>query len=132
MEESRMNPEDWFKEMYYNIWQGHDISRLGDYYAKDFKEQIDTANKYGEPISLHLDYSGIIKQATFQKNNYENTTFNLIKLIADENHISASFYSTSIFKKTGELRHRCVCGIWHLNDEYKIDKVWAVVTPYYE
>ncbi len=29
------------------------------------------------------------------------------------------------------MKHRCVCGIWRLNKENKIDRVWAVVTPYY-
>ena len=38
-----------------------------------------------------------------------------------DNYLSEHFLSTSIIKESGELRNRCVCGMWHLNDENKID-----------
>lgn len=127
-----MDAEKFFKEMYFNIWQSNDLSKFDDYYAKDFGETISVSDEDKRPIELQMNYDDLAKQAKWQKDNYEDTTLDVKKLVASEdNHISVSFYSTSIEKKSGELRHRCVCGIWRLNQENKIDRVWAVVTPYY-
>ncbi|MDN3506684.1 MAG: hypothetical protein P0S96_05600 [Simkaniaceae bacterium] len=127
-----MDLEKFFKEMYYNIWQSNDLSKFDDYYAKDFRESISVSDDEKRPIELQMDYNDLVKQAHWQKENYEDTTIDFKKVVvSDDNHISVSFYSTSIEKKSGELRHRCVCGIWRLNKENKIDRVWAVVTPYY-
>lgn len=127
-----MNPEQFFKTMYFDIWQSHDINKIDQYYAKDFEEIIDVSNLVQEPIELKLDYAGIVKQAKWQQDHYRNTTLNIKKIVTgQDNCISVHFYSTSIDKKTGELKHRCVCGIWQLNDENQINRVWAVVTPYY-
>lgn len=118
--------------MYYNIWQSHGLSKFDDYYAKDFEETISVSDENKQPLDLQMDYDDLIKQAKWQKENYKDTTIDIKKLVAGEgNCISVHFYSTSVEKKTGELRHRCVCGIWRLNKENKIDRVWAVVTPYY-
>ena len=127
-----MNSDAFFKQMYFDIWQSNHVEKIDKYYSKDFEETIDTTNALNEPLELTLDYDGIVEQSQFQKEHYSNTTFEVKKLIASDNHISVHFYSTSIFKQTGEKRHRCVCGIWRLNNNHKIDRVWAVVTPYYE
>ena len=127
-----ISPESFFKKMYFDIWQSNNIEEIDKYYANDFKETIDTTNTHNEPLELALDYDGIVEQSQFQKENYSDTTFELKKLVASDNYISVHFYSTSLFKQTGEKRHRCVCGIWRLNKDKKIDRVWAVVTPYYE
>lgn len=126
-----MNAETFFKAMYFDIWQSNHIERLDHYYAKSFTEDIDTTDENKEPINLSLDYEGIVKQAHFQKEHYKETTFEIKKLVSNDSYISVHFYSSSIDKRTNELKHRCVCGIWHLNAEHKIDRVWAVVTPYY-
>jgi hypothetical protein len=127
-----MNAEKFFKEMYYNIWQSHDLNRFDDFYAKDFEETISVADVNRQPLELQMNYDDLIKQARWQKENYKDTTIDIRKIVTGEgNCISVHFYSTSIEKKTGELRHRCVCGIWRLNKKNKIDRVWAVVTPYY-
>lgn len=127
-----MDAEQFFKEMYYNIWQSNDISRLDEFYAKDFEETIGVSDENKNPIELHMDYNGIVKQAQWQKENYTDTTIDIKKIVVGEgHHITVNFYSTSIERKSGELRHRWVCGIWRLNKENKINRVWAVVTPYY-
>ncbi|HEY2811060.1 MAG TPA: nuclear transport factor 2 family protein [Rhabdochlamydiaceae bacterium] len=126
-----MHAEYFFKEMYHDIWQSHDLSKFDHYYSEDFEEIISIADDEKQPIELHMDYRDLVRQAQWQKDTYQDTTFEIKKLVASANYISVHFYSTSIVKKTGELRHRCVCGIWCLNSENKIDRVWAVVTPYY-
>ena len=127
-----MDVENFFKEMYFNIWQSNDLSKLNDFYAQDFQETINASNEYNEPIELNLNYDDLVRQAKWQAENYKDTTIEIKKIVAsDDNHISVNFYSSSIIKKTGELRHRCVCGIWRLNENNKINRVWAVVTPYY-
>ncbi len=127
-----MNAEKFFKEMYYNIWQGKDLSKFERYYSNDFEETIDVSDENKSPLELHMNFHDLIEQAKWQKENYKNTTIDIKKLVSNGNdHISVHFYSTSIEKRTGEIKHRCVCGIWRLNKENKIDRVWAVVTPYY-
>ena len=118
--------------MYYNIWQGHDLGKFDLYYSKDFKETIDLSDENRQPVELSMNYEDLLKQAKRQKDNYRNTTIDIKKLVVGEgNHISVHFYSSSVDKATGETRHRCVCGIWRLNQANKIDRVWAVVTPHY-
>lgn len=126
-----MNIEKYFKDMFFNIWQGNDLNKIDDFYAKDFKETVSVSNENKEPVELNMSYADIVSQAKWQNQTYQNTTIDIKKIIAGEdNHISVYFYSSSIDKKTGKLKHRCVCGIWRLNEENKINRVWAVVTPY--
>lgn len=127
-----MNAEKFFKEMYFNIWQSHAINTIDDYYAKDFQETIQAVDDNKKPIALNLNYEDLVRQAKWQAENYTNTTLEIKKIAASDAHISVHFYSTSIVKATNELRHPCVCGIWHLNKDGKIDRVWAVVTPLYQ
>ncbi|GEM_PF-2931918 len=127
-----MNIEEYFKEMYANIWQGNNLDKIDDYYAKDFEEIISVCDENKNPIEINMKYSDLVNQAIRQKENYEKTTFEIRKIVESlDNHISVYFYSSSIDKRTGELRHRYVCGIWRLNKDKQIDRVWAVVTPYY-
>jgi hypothetical protein len=127
-----MNAEKFFKEMYYNIWQSNDLSKFDHFYAKDFEETISVSDDNKQPLELQMNYDDLVKQARWQKESYKSTTIDIKKIVVSEGgYISVHFYSTSIEKNTGELRHRYVCGIWHLNKENKIDRVWAVVTPYY-
>lgn len=127
-----MNAERFFKEMYYNIWQSKDLRKFGQYYSDDFEETISVSDENKNPLELNMNYNDLMKQAKWQKENYKDTTININKLVLTEDHyISVHFYSTSIEKCTEEIKHHCVCGIWHLNKENKIDRVWAVVTPYY-
>lgn len=127
-----MNVEKYFTEMYFNIWQSNDLSKIDYYYAKDFKETISVCDESKDPVELNMNYADIVKQARWQKENYSDTTFNIKKIVAgSDNHISVYFYSSSIDKNTGEEKHRSVCGIWRLNRNNQINRVWAVVTPYY-
>ncbi len=127
-----MPAEQFFKIMFFNIWQGHDLNRIDEFYARDFQEMISVADDQKRPIVSNLDYDDLVQFAHWYKENYQNTTLDIKKIVAGDNqHISVYFYSSSIEKKTQELRHRWVCGIWHLNESHKIDRVWAVVTPYY-
>ena len=127
-----MGLEELFKKMYYNIWQSNDLSKFDDFYAKDFEETISVSDENKNPIELMMKYDDLRKQAVWQQEHYKDTTIKINKFVVGEHkHISVSFYSTSIHKNTGKIHHRCVCGIWHLNQENKIDRVWAVVTPYY-
>ncbi len=84
--------------------------------------------KRNELITVSLDYQGIVQQSRFKKENYTNTTLEIKKLVACNNTISVYFYSSSIDKKTDELKYRRICGIWQLNEDNKIDRVWAVAT----
>jgi hypothetical protein len=127
-----MNPERFFKEMYYYIWQSNDLGKFDQYYSSDFEETISVSDEDKNPIELRMTYPDLLKQAKWQQENYKDTSIDIKKLVASgTDYISVHFYSTSIEKRTGERKHRCVCGIWHLNKENKIDRVWAVVTPYY-
>ena len=127
-----VNVEKYFKEMYADIWQGNNLDKIDDYYAKEFEETISVCDDKKNPIEINMNYSDLVRQALWQKENYVKTTFEIRKIIEDlDNHISVYFYSSSLNKNTGELRHRYVCGIWRLNKDKKIDRVWAVVTPYY-
>ena len=127
-----MNAEKFFKQMYFDIWQSNNLNKLDDYYAREFQETVQFSDDNKQPIELNMNYDDLTRQAKWQAETYEDTTFEIKKITASNgNHIAVHFYSTSIVKQTGELRHRCVCGIWHLNEENKIDRVWAVVTPYY-
>lgn len=128
-----MDINQYFTEMYACVWQSKDLSRFEEFYAEDFQETIDVTNSDGEPVELSLDYNQLKAAAQWQADTYRDTTFEIKKIVAgSDNHISVHFYSTSIVKATGELRHRQVCGIWRLNAKNQIDRVWAVVTPYYE
>jgi len=48
--------------MYFNIWQSHDLSRIDDFYAKNFKETIDISNENNEPIEINLGYDELVQQ----------------------------------------------------------------------
>lgn len=127
-----MEIEKFFREMYHCIWQSNDLNRFDEFYAKDFEETIMVSDENKQPVELSMNYQELASQAKWQKENYKNTTIDIKKIVGGEgNHISVNFYSTSLDKKTNELRHRCVCGIWRFNQENKINRVWAVVTPYY-
>ena len=84
------------------------------------------------PVSVHeMNYEYMVEQAALHKENFRDTTLDIKKLISEDNqHIAIYFYSTSIEKKSGKLRYRHVSGIWRLNAENKIDRVWATVTAY--
>ena len=127
-----MNAETFFREMFHNIWQSHDISRIGDYYAQNFEESIQTWDEAQQrPVESGMDYLYMVEQAALHKENEKDTTLDIKKVVAGENqHISVNFYSSSVNRKTGKTRYRYVCGIWRLNAENKIDRVWAVVTPH--
>ncbi|MCH9621670.1 MAG: hypothetical protein S4CHLAM20_10950 [Chlamydiia bacterium] len=127
-----MKTEIFFTEMFDCIWKGEDLSRFDEFYAKDFFEEVRVSDDDKEPITLQMNYDELLKQAKIQKEQFRDTTFEMKKIVAgDDKHISVHFYSSSIKKESGQKQHRWVCGIWHLNDENKIDRVWAVVTPYY-
>ena len=127
-----MNAENFFREMFHNIWQSHDISRIGDYYASTFEETIQSWDEQQQkPVELRMDYQYMVEQAALHKAHYRDTTLDIQKIVPGEkNHISVNFYSSSVNRKTGKTRYRYVCGIWRLNTENKIDRVWAVVTPF--
>lgn len=127
-----MNYEIFFRKMYADIWQANNLSKIDDYYAKDFEETISASEKNKNPFEVNLKYDDIIKQARWQKENYQDTTLDIKKIFGSDNHISVYFYSSSIDKNTRESRHRYVGGIWRLNQEHKINRVWAVITPYYQ
>tara|TARA_R110000868_G_scaffold8205_3_gene42550 strand:- start:142488 stop:142877 length:390 start_codon:yes stop_codon:yes gene_type:complete len=127
-----MDVETYFKDMYYNIWQSHDIGRFDEFYAKDFHETIMTSDDSKQPVQLQMNYDELKAQTIWQKDNYKDTTIEYKKIIAGEgSHISVCFYSTSTYIPTGDLHHRCVSGIWHINNNHQIDHVCAVVTPFY-
>jgi hypothetical protein len=127
-----MNKEIFFKEMFFNIWQGNDLKSFDKFYAKDFQEIVHVSDENQKPIELKMTYDQLIDQATWYQENYSAVTLTIHTfVVAENNHFCVNFYSSSIYNKTGELHHRYVSGIWRLNPENKIDKVCAVVTPYY-
>src|SRR5205085_5401547 len=106
-----MNMEKYFKEMYANIWQGNDLSKIDDYYAYDFEEIISVCDEHKNPIEIRMKYDDLVKQAKWQNGNYVNTTLDIRKIVADlGNHLSVYFYSSSVDKNSGEIKHRYVCG----------------------
>lgn len=128
-----MNAEKYIKALYHDIWQGHDVEKIGDYYAKDAQATISVSKNAQDPEDITLDFDGIHQQALWQKSHYKNLKFDFkeIVLSQDEKVISALFWSQSTCVKTGETRNFRVMGMWMLNDEKKINKVCAVMTPYY-
>jgi hypothetical protein len=47
-----------------------------------------------------MQYTDLVKQAIWQKENYNNITFEIRKIIEGlNNHISVYFYSSSVDKK---------------------------------
>lgn len=122
-----MDAEKFFKEMYYNIWQGHDLNKFNEFYADDFQETISLTEGSKKPVEIKMDYNELLKQAKWQKENYKDTTIDIEKIeVNDGNYLSVNFHSSSVEKNTGKLRNRHVCGIWRLN-KGKIDRVLAVV-----
>ena len=127
-----MNKEIFFKEMFFNIWQGHDLTKFDKFYARDFEEIVHVSDKNQLPIEIGMNYDNLVDQAKWYQEHYTDVTLKINKIIgAENNHLCVNFYSSSIFKKTGELHHRYVSGIWKINHDNKIDRCWAVVTPYY-
>ncbi|NGX47166.1 MAG: hypothetical protein K1000chlam3_00538 [Chlamydiae bacterium] len=127
-----MDAEKFFKEMFHCIWQSQDLSRFDDFYSEDFTESISVSDEKNQPLELRMNYEDLLQEAKRQKEEFRNVTLDIKKIVhGEDNHLSVNFYSSSIDNKTEEKRHRWVCGIWHLNQENKIDRVWAVVTPYY-
>ncbi|MDF1794898.1 MAG: hypothetical protein P1U63_00015 [Coxiellaceae bacterium] len=123
-----MNAETFFKSMYFDIWQGNSIEKLSDYYSESFQEIVDFTDENNEAITESLDYQDLIQRSRFKKENYKNTTLDIKRFVACKNTITVYFYSNSIDKSTDELIQRRVCGIWQLDEDNKIDKVWAVAT----
>ena len=122
-----------FKTMFFDIWQGNNIKMFDSYYAKDFKEVITVTDVNQSPIEINMIYNELLKEAHRYKDEFQDVTLTIKKMvIGNENHLSVNFYSSATEKKSAELKHRCVCGIWHFNNSGKIDRVWAVVTPYYQ
>jgi hypothetical protein len=108
-----MNIELYFTDMFFNIWQGNDLTKLDKFYARDFEETVNVSDKNQKPLELSMTYDKLANQAKWYKENYKEVTFKINKIIgAEDNHICVNFYSSSIFKKTGELHHRYVNGIW--------------------
>ncbi len=60
--------------MYAKIWQGYDLSKFDDYYAKNFEETIHVCDENKNPIEINMKYNDLFKQAIWQKENYKNTT----------------------------------------------------------
>lgn len=58
-----MNVEEYFKEMYANIWQGNNLDKIDDYYAKDFEETISVCDENKNPIEINRKYFDLVKQA---------------------------------------------------------------------
>lgn len=128
-----MSSEKYFQEMYANIWQSNDLNKFDDYYANDFEETISICDENKNPAEINMNYDDLKKHAIWQKENYANTTLEIRKIAEGlDNHMSVYFYSSSMDKKTEKLKHRYVCGIWRLNQANQINRVWAVVTPYYK
>ena len=123
--------ESFFRDMFHHIWQSHDIEKLDQFYAKDFHESIATTDDHLAPVENQMNYEYMVEQAALHKRNFRDTTLDIKKLIAnDKKHIAIYFYSSAIEIKTGKKRYRYVSGIWRLNAENKIDRVWATVTAY--
>lgn len=124
-----MNYDQLFRNMFYDIWQGNNISSFDNYYSKNFHESITSSDLNGKRIVINMDYHQLKNEAISYSDKYKDVTINIEKLVASDNYISVCFYSTMIDKHTHSLLYRCVSGIWHLDENNKIDRVWAVVTP---
>ena len=126
-----MQAEQFFRSMFRDCWQSYDISKLSDYYDESFNEVIDTVDEHKQPMLIPKGYDYMVKQSIIHKQQFKDTTIDIKRLVANDDNISVHFYSSAVNRKTGNLRHRCVCGIWHCNEKGRIDRVWAVVTPFH-
>ena len=125
---NNMNSENFFKQMFYDIWQGNDINKIGKYYSKHFIEEIYFDKEGEEKIAHTMNYDDIIQQSLYLKNNYKNTTVYFKNILsAENNNIAVNFHSQFTEIKTEKQINRYVAGIWHIDHESKIDHVWAVV-----
>lgn len=123
-----MNTENFFKQMFYDIWQGNDIAKISEYYSKNFIEEIYIDKNDDEKIAHTMNYTDIIQQAKYLKENYKNTIVDFKNILsAENNHIVVNFHSQFTEIKTEKRINRYVAGTWHLDHENKIDRVLAVV-----
>jgi hypothetical protein len=128
-----MTPEQWVKQVYRDIWQGHAIDKVADYYAEDVQAMVSVSPKEQEIDDIELGFSDVVKQAAWQKDNCHNIQFDFKSIFSDATgkKISIYFYSQTQSHETGEVRHYRVSGEYHLNDAGKIAKVFAVMLPFY-
>jgi len=125
---NNMNSESFFKQMFYDVWQGNDIDKIGEYYSKNFIEEIYFDKGNDEKITHTMNYDDIIQQSVYLKNNYKNTIVYFKNILsAENNNIAVNFHSQFTEIETGKQINRYVAGIWHIDHENKIDHVWAVV-----
>ena len=78
-----MDAEKFFKEMFSSIWQGGDLSKFDEFYAKDFEETVDVSDDDKKPIEFHMNYDELRKQAdlySFQMNCPLKTEFKALKI----------------------------------------------------
>jgi len=127
-----MNAEKFIKEMYYNVWQGNDLSKIDDYYAKEVEATMCVSDDNKNPLDVTLHYDDVVKRAKWQQEHFEELVFDFKVIVAGEDqHISAIYYLSATEKKTGEKKQFRVSGIWQLNQDNKIKRVWAVLAPFY-
>lgn len=128
-----MKPEEFIKQVYRDIWQGEDIGKISTYYAENVEAVVSVSPKDQCIEDLALGYEDVVKQAAWQKETYHNIHFDFKSVFADKDgkKVSIYFYSQTQSRETGEVRHYRVSGEYHLNDAGKIEKVFAVMLPFY-
>jgi hypothetical protein len=128
-----MNCEAFVKRVYHDIWQGHAVENLFEYYSKDVKAFVHVSP--GECVidDIELNYEDIVNQAVWQKENFHNIQFDFKSIFSDaaQKKISICFYSSLQCRKTGDERHFRLSGVYFLNEQDKIVEVRAVMLPFY-
>jgi hypothetical protein len=128
-----MNADKFIKDCFHDIWEGHAIEKIGDYYAKDVDIHVSVSKKEGEIEDLTPTYDDFVAQAQWQKEAYKDLAFNFKNILAseDKQHISFIYHSKGIDRETGNDVAYRVAAIFKLSADNKICEVQAVVLPFY-
>ena len=128
-----MNPEQFVKNLYRDIWQGEDISKISDYYADDIKAVLSASPEAEKIEDSVLVYSDIVKQAKWQKETFEDVHFDFKSIFSNAENTIISFYFFSSIKdrNTSKVYEYRVSGEYHLNSDGKINAAYAIMLPFH-
>lgn len=115
---NQIEAENFVKQLFHDIWEGHDISRFNDYYHADIQ-----ADAGGKPI----DFATIQLHAQTMKTEWSNTQVVFKDIISNgHNKIAVRFVMSSI--KQGQAMSFEMMGIYDLKDN-KLFKIFGLSNP---
>ena len=128
-----MKADKFVKDCFHDVWEGHAIDKIGDYYAKDVDIHVSVSPNAGEIEDLNPTFEDFVEQAKWQKETYKDIVFNFknILLSEDKKHISFIYHSKAVERTTDKEVGFRVAAIFTLNADNKVGEVQATVLPFY-